>query len=1507
MIPRFLLLLLALIATAILPVRAAGEYEWVNFVGLQGGPGSVNGTGPAARFDYPSGVTVDPASGDIFVADQDNHTIRRITPAGVVTTLAGLAGAPGSTNSPSGPGNLARFDYPAGITADDSGNLYVADSANNAIRKIVIATGAVTTLAGSSSSSGSTDSPAGPGSTARFDFPTGVAFDGMGNLYVTDSGNNTIRKIVIATEAVTTIAGSAASAGTTDSPSGPGTAALFDNPTGVAIGNDGNIYVADQNNFTIRKIVPTAGAVTTLAGAAGSAGKVDGTGANAKFEFPSTLTVDANGDLFVADSSNHLIRKVTTAGVVTTLAGTGNFSGSTDGTGAAALFDFPTGIAADGNGNLYVGDSNNHTIRKIVIATGIVTTHAASGGKAGSTNGTGTAARFKNPTGLTVDQNKNVFVADTGNSTIRKATGAGVVTKLAGDPGFTGNDNGTGDFALFDNPYGIVVDEDGNVYVADTNNHTIRKITSTGLTTTFAGSAGVSGSTDAPSGPATVARFHFPAGLALDEDGNLYVADTGNSIIRKITPAGVVTTLAGLAETTGSTDDTGNLARFNSPNAVAVDDDGNVYVADTNNHTIRKITAEGVTSTLAGLAGNTGSTDDTGSLARFILPKGIAVEANGNIVVADTGNLTIRKITQAGVVTTIGGSPGVSGGNDGVGSAANFSAPTGIAVSPTGQILVTDSANNRIAAGSPPPPGFALEQPANIALNDTTGVVDFGSVNEGESSAPFEFTIRNTGGSTLAGIVVSVDGGNAADFAVSTPGSTTLAEDETTTFNVTFTPSTGGAHIAILHVVTSDPLQPSYDITLTGQGGDYIAPTLTTVSLTSNNPTAGWARAGNTITLSFTSSEAIQTPTVILGGDIRTATNTGGNNWTASFIPGGSTAQGVITFSIAFKDPANNNGTTVTTTTNASSITYDRVAPTLTLPNPVFVESSGGSEIASFTVTATDNIATPVVQTTPASGSTFPLGITTVTATATDTAGNQSTGTFQVIVAVIPEDSIKPAVKILSPKANSKEFGGTGTTVVLSGVATDNLGIIAVGVSFNGGLFGPAPIITNGTGASWSLTVSPDNGTNTFSVIAFDQKGNPSPIVSSSFKLINERPLVAGAYCGLSEPTGFSTTPGDHVGILNLKVLGNGVFTGKIVLGGSTKAHSMTGTFGNEGAARFGKTGTPLLTIVRVGKATVSLGLTLDIDSPGTDKVIGTLEQTGSVTVATVNADRTLYTSKANPVLPLRNVPVTLINPATDKGRYTAILQAKTPVEQGQAADSFPQGDGWARVTVLKTGLAKAVGKLADGTSFSCARPLSKANEWPLYVPLYKSKGSISGVVSFRNVASVSDADGLNLLWIKPASATDKLYRNGWPNGIETDFFASKYVPPAATSGQSALLVDGETLPSIATNATLAISDGFLSAATSNDVSVSDTSKVTVTGITASFTGVEKLKCTLSAATGVLSGSFIHPVSLKSTVFKGVVFQKQHFGSAYFIGSPAPGSPTTTTPQSGAVILEPAP
>ena len=872
-------------------------------VGLYiGGIPTISGES-SARFWNPTGVAVD-ASGNVYVADYGNNTILKITSAGVVTTLAGTsawnADSSGVYGSTDGTGSVARFNGPGGVAVDSSGNVYVADQFNQTIRKITSA-GVVTTLAGTAGVQGSAD---GTGSAASFFFPYGVAVDSFGNVYVADTGNNTIRKIT-SVGVVTTLAGTTASnQGSTD---GTGRAASFWAPAGVAVDASGNVYVADQYNSTIRKIT-SAGVVTTLAGTAGTGGSADGTGSAASFYNPIGVAVDSSGNVYVTDANsgaiyagiNNTIRKITSAGVVTTLAGTTGTQGSMDGTGSAARFNGPGGVAVDVSGNVYVADYNNNTIRNITSA-GVVTTLVGTAISKGSADGTGSSATFYNPQDVAVDVSGNVYVADTGNSTIRKITSAGVVTTLAGAVVVNGSTDGIGNAASFYGPWGVAVDVSGNVYVADTGNNTIRKITSAGVVTTLAGTANVfGGSAD---GTGSAASFGHPYRVAVDVSGNVYVADTGNSTIRKITSAGVVTTLAGTVGTFGSTDGTGSAASFAGPRGVAVDASGNVYVADTGNSTIRKITSVGVVTTLAGTAGQSGSVDGTGSAARFDGPSGVAVDASDNVYV--TGANNIRKITSAGVVTTLAGTAGTGGSVDGTGSAASFGFPSGIAVDGSGNVYVADSAANNIRIGVP-----AL---ADIATIDAT---------TGPLGVARQFNTAPQTATTFSWSIIRY------------PSASTAILSSTTIANPTFTPDI--ADLFTFQLVATSASGKSFStVSLMGT----VPPTISS-PLTANGTTG--------ITFNYTIT-ATGSPTITFTASPLPA----GLTFSGSTISGTPTAAGStnVTLTASNGTPPNDNKTLV--------IAISNPVPTLTSISPTAVVAGSGA--FTLTLTGTNFVATSMV------------------------------------------------------------------------------------------------------------------------------------------------------------------------------------------------------------------------------------------------------------------------------------------------------------------------------------------------------------------------------------------------------------------------------------------------------------------------------------------------------------------------------------------------------------------
>lgn len=325
------------------------------------------------------------------------------------------------------------------------------------------------------------------------------------------------------------------------------TPALVPMPVGIAVDSAGGVFVSDVVAQLIQKI-DAQSRVSSIAGARGSMGMADGAGDVARFNEPSYLALAGDGTLTVTDTGSGTVRRVTPSRVVTTLAGLGGSTGAADGTASSARFRAPLGIAEAADGTCYVADQTNHTIRRIGTD-GLVTTIAGSPGNPGSNDGTGSAAGFHLPAGVALDAQGNLYVADSANHTIRKVTGAGVVTTLAGFAGVAGASDGQGAYARFNRPAGVAVDSSGNVYVADTGNSTVRRITAAGAVSTVAGLAGVTGLMDGAGGNAW---FHEPEGIAVDGSGTLYVADTGNAAVRRISPSGVVTTYA-LAEAAGAT------------------------------------------------------------------------------------------------------------------------------------------------------------------------------------------------------------------------------------------------------------------------------------------------------------------------------------------------------------------------------------------------------------------------------------------------------------------------------------------------------------------------------------------------------------------------------------------------------------------------------------------------------------------------------------------------------------------------------------------------------------------------------------------------------------------------------------------------------------------------------------------------------------------------------------------------------------------------------------------
>jgi streptogramin lyase len=613
-----------------------------------GAPGYSGDGGPAtsATLNSPYGLAVD-SSGNIFIADTGNQRIREVDHStGNITTVAGNGAA--GYGGDGGPATSTSLNSPNGVAVDSFGNVFIADTGNQRIREVNASTHNISTVAGNGSASYNGDGIL--ATSASLYVPEGVAVDGSGNIYIADTYNNRIRKVNASTHIISTVAGTG-----TYGYNGDGilaTSATLSHPFGVAVDGSGNIYIADTYSYRIRK-VDTSETITTVAGDGAYGYSGDGAAAtSASLSFPFGVAVDSSGNIYIADSNNRRIRKVAiSTGDITTLAGNGDLGFCGDGGPAtsASLNSF-YGVAVDDSGNFYIADTYNQRIRK-VDASGTITTVAGNGSPSYSGDGgTATSASLSNPYGVAADGSGNLYIADTYNQRIREVDAiTHDITTVAGN-GSSGSsgDGGTATNASLSYPRSVAVDGSGNIYIADTSNQRIREVVhSTGNITTVAGNGTYGYSGDG--GPAASAKLANPYGVAVDGSGNIYIADTDNNRIRKVdATTHDITTVAGNG-TGGFSGDGGpaTSATLTSPYGVAVDSSGNIFIADTFAHRIREVDrSTGNITTVAG-DGTYAFSGDGGpaTSAGLANPYGVAVNGAGNVYIADTSNQRIREVT----------------------------------------------------------------------------------------------------------------------------------------------------------------------------------------------------------------------------------------------------------------------------------------------------------------------------------------------------------------------------------------------------------------------------------------------------------------------------------------------------------------------------------------------------------------------------------------------------------------------------------------------------------------------------------------------------------------------------------------------------------------------------------------------------------------------------------------------------------------------------------------------
>jgi uncharacterized protein (TIGR03437 family) len=638
---------------------------------VAGGGLPENIPGVSANLSAVSAVATDPA-GNVFIALQDYRVVLRLdSTTGLLVRVAG--------NGDYGYGidnvqaTQSRLFSPNALAVDNAGNLFIADS--DRIRKV--SHGLITTVAGGGSSLGENVAA----TSAQLCLPGGIAVDAAGNLFIADTCNNLVRKV--SNGVITTVAGGGTSVGN----NGPAANAQLYWPGGVAVDAAGDLFIADTFNNLVRKV--SNGVITTVAGGGYLLGD-NGSATNAELYEPKGLAVDAAGNLFIADTENERIRKVSN-GVITTVAGGGS-SIAGNGTATSVQLWLPQSIAVDSAGSLFIADTYNNRIRK--VSNGVIATVAGGGSSVGD-GGAATSAQLVLPESVAADSAGNFYIAEPRNNCIRKISN-GVISTVAGNgtAGFSG-DNGPASSAQLNLPQGIAVDSGGNLYIADTGNHRIRKV-SNGAITTVAGN-GVMGF-GGDSSPAINAQLKFPGGIAVDPAGNLYIADTSNHRVRKVSN-GIIATVAGNG-TAGFSGDNGPApsARLWFPEGVAVDSAGSVFIADSYNWRIRRV-SNGVITTVAGGAlpppeGGYFSIGDNGPATNAVLyyPAGIAVDTWGNLYLNDIG--AVRRVTNGIITTVAGGEFSFDASEEAV--SAHLGDPTGLAVDPNNNLYIADDLYNLI-------------------------------------------------------------------------------------------------------------------------------------------------------------------------------------------------------------------------------------------------------------------------------------------------------------------------------------------------------------------------------------------------------------------------------------------------------------------------------------------------------------------------------------------------------------------------------------------------------------------------------------------------------------------------------------------------------------------------------------------------------------------------------------------------------------------------------------------
>ena len=632
----------------------------------------------AAVLQNPQFAAMDGA-GNLYVTDFRAHRIRKISTTGIITTVAGTGFAGFSGDGVSA--KSAQISLPTGIVVDPNENIIFSDSGNNRIRKIS-RTGTITTVAGTGVAAFGGDG--GPATEAKVKQPFGLSLDSAGNLFFSDRGNQRIRKIDTLGN-IHTVAGNGKAAFSGNG--GPATSASLNNPDSVYPGSNGVLYIADTQNFRVRKVDST-GTITTFAGGGSNGCKTVGPATSAILG-PVTHVTERSGNLVISNAGCDFIRQVNLAtNVISTVAGgtTINGSGGFDGNGHTALsslFLVPTGILYDKVGNLLIVDSFNDQVRKVDAQTKIV--KALAGGYIGDGQ-LGTAAALNLPQDIAFDTNGNMYIADSLGNRIRKLSPTGTISTVAGT-GVSGRkgDGGPAKTATLWSPTAVTTDGKGNLFIADLFGSILRKVDAAGVITTLVSQN---------------ENFFSLVSMTSDSVGNIYAADSSACVVWKITPAGSISAVAGVSGSCAYDSDgiPATSALLSAPYGVAFDKSWNLYIGDSGNNRVRKVDTNGIISTVAGngicgFSGNGGAA----TAAKLCSPSGVAFDSKGNLYIADFSNRRVRIVNSAGIISGLAGTGKTGYNGDGLpATKTNLDAPSALRVSPSGTVYVDDVLQYRV-------------------------------------------------------------------------------------------------------------------------------------------------------------------------------------------------------------------------------------------------------------------------------------------------------------------------------------------------------------------------------------------------------------------------------------------------------------------------------------------------------------------------------------------------------------------------------------------------------------------------------------------------------------------------------------------------------------------------------------------------------------------------------------------------------------------------------------------